>query len=41
MRVIVAGAGIGGLSAALALHAAGIGAVVIDRGAAAARVGST
>lgn len=30
MRVIVAGAGIGGLSAALSLHAAGIGAVVID-----------
>ena len=34
MRVIVAGAGIGGLSAALALHAAGIGAVVIDSAAA-------
>jgi 2-polyprenyl-6-methoxyphenol hydroxylase-like FAD-dependent oxidoreductase len=30
MRVIVAGAGIGGLAAALSLHAAGIGAVVID-----------
>ncbi len=30
MRVIVAGAGIGGLSAALSLHAAGIGVVVID-----------
>jgi 2-polyprenyl-6-methoxyphenol hydroxylase-like FAD-dependent oxidoreductase len=34
VRVIVAGAGIGGLSAALALHAAGIGAVVIDSAAA-------
>ncbi len=33
MRVIVAGAGIGGLSAALALHAAGIDAVVIDAAA--------
>jgi 2-polyprenyl-6-methoxyphenol hydroxylase-like FAD-dependent oxidoreductase len=30
MRVIVAGAGIGGLAAALSLHAAGISAVVID-----------
>jgi len=30
MRVIIAGAGIGGLSAALSLHAAGIGAIVID-----------
>jgi len=30
VRVIVAGAGIGGLSAALSPHAAGIGAVVID-----------
>jgi glycine/D-amino acid oxidase-like deaminating enzyme len=33
MRVIVAGAGIGGLSAALSLHAAGIDAVVIDAAA--------
>ncbi len=33
MRVIVAGAGIGGLSAALSLHAAGIGAIVIDSAA--------
>jgi 2-polyprenyl-6-methoxyphenol hydroxylase-like FAD-dependent oxidoreductase len=33
VRVIVAGAGIGGLSAALSLHAAGIGAVVIDQAA--------
>jgi 5-methylphenazine-1-carboxylate 1-monooxygenase len=33
MRVIVAGAGIGGLAAALSLHAAGIGAVVIDAAA--------
>ncbi len=33
MRVIVAGAGIGGLSAALSLHAAGIDAVVIDSAA--------
>jgi 2-polyprenyl-6-methoxyphenol hydroxylase-like FAD-dependent oxidoreductase len=30
VKVIVAGAGIGGLSAALSLHAAGIEAVVID-----------
>ena len=30
VRVIVAGAGIGGLSAALSLHAAGIEAIVID-----------
>ena len=30
MRVIVAGAGIGGLTTALSLHAAGIGALVID-----------
>ena len=34
MRVIVAGAGIGGLSAALSLHAAGIDATVIDQAAA-------
>src|SRR2546429_9778675 len=34
MRVIVAGAGIGGLSAALSLHAAGIEAIVIDSAAA-------
>ena len=34
MKAIVAGAGIGGLSAALSLHAAGIGAVVIDSAAA-------
>ena len=33
VRVIVAGAGIGGLSAALSLHAAGIEAVVIDSAA--------
>src|SRR5580700_10373632 len=33
MRVIVAGAGIGGLSAALSLHAAGIGATVVDSAA--------
>src|SRR6266568_1977577 len=33
MRVIVAGAGIGGLSAALSPHAAGIGAIVIDSAA--------
>src|SRR5580693_8052051 len=33
MRVIVAGAGIGGLSAALSLHAAGIEATVIDSAA--------
>src|SRR5437764_6238416 len=33
MRVIVAGAGIGGLSAALSLHAAGIEAIVIDSAA--------
>ncbi len=33
MRVIVAGAGIGGLSAALSLHAAGIDAIVIDSAA--------
>jgi 2-polyprenyl-6-methoxyphenol hydroxylase-like FAD-dependent oxidoreductase len=33
VRVIVAGAGIGGLSAALSLHAAGIGVVVIDQAA--------
>jgi 2-polyprenyl-6-methoxyphenol hydroxylase-like FAD-dependent oxidoreductase len=33
MRVIVAGAGIGGLSAALSLHAAGIDATVIDAAA--------
>ncbi|MGH3199076.1 MAG: flavin-dependent oxidoreductase [Streptosporangiaceae bacterium] len=33
MRVIVAGAGIGGLSAALSLHAAGIDATVIDSAA--------
>ena len=30
MRAIVAGAGIGGLSTALSLHAAGIDALVID-----------
>ena len=30
MRVIVTGAGIGGLAAALSLHAAGIDATVID-----------
>ncbi len=30
MRVVVAGAGIGGLTTALSLHAAGIGALVID-----------
>ncbi len=34
MKVIVAGAGIGGLSAALSLHAAGIEALVIDSAAA-------
>ena len=34
VRVIVAGAGIGGLSAALSLHAAGIEAIVIDSAAA-------
>ena len=34
MRVIVAGAGIGGLSAALSLHAAGIEVIVIDSAAA-------
>ena len=33
MRVVVAGAGIGGLSAALSLHAAGIDATVIDSAA--------
>ena len=33
MRVIIAGAGIGGLSAALSLHAAGIDAIVIDSAA--------
>src|SRR5256884_2901229 len=33
MKVIVAGAGIGGLSAALSLHAAGIEALVIDSAA--------
>ncbi len=33
VRVIVAGAGIGGLSAALSLHAAGIEAIVIDSAA--------
>ncbi len=33
MRVIVAGAGIGGLAAALSLHAAGIDAIVIDSAA--------
>ena len=33
MKVIVAGAGIGGLSAALSLHAAGIEAIVIDSAA--------
>jgi len=33
MRVIIAGAGIGGLSAALSLHAAGIGAIVVDSAA--------
>ncbi len=33
MRVVVAGAGIGGLSAALSLHAAGIDAIVIDSAA--------
>jgi 2-polyprenyl-6-methoxyphenol hydroxylase-like FAD-dependent oxidoreductase len=33
MRVIVAGAGIGGLSAALSLHAAGIDVIVIDAAA--------
>ncbi|WP_067659210.1 FAD-dependent monooxygenase [Nocardia harenae] len=31
MQVLIAGAGIGGLTAALALHAAGIDAVVLDR----------
>jgi len=30
MRVVVAGAGIGGLTTALSLHAAGIDALVID-----------
>jgi 5-methylphenazine-1-carboxylate 1-monooxygenase len=30
VRVIVAGAGIGGLAAALSLHAAGIDALVIE-----------
>src|SRR6478736_7839829 len=34
VRVIVAGAGIGGLSAALSLHAAGIETIVIDSAAA-------
>ena len=34
MRVVIAGAGIGGLSAALSLHAAGIDAAVIDSAAA-------
>ena len=34
MRVVVAGAGIGGLSAALSLHAAGIDVTVIDSAAA-------
>jgi 5-methylphenazine-1-carboxylate 1-monooxygenase len=34
VKVIVAGAGIGGLSAALSLHAAGIEALVIDSAAA-------
>src|SRR5690242_8045562 len=34
VRVIVAGAGIGGLSAALSLHGAGIEAIVIDSAAA-------
>jgi len=33
MRVIIAGAGIGGLSAALSLHAAGIDAIVIESAA--------
>ena len=33
MRVVVAGAGIGGLSSALSLHAAGIDAIVIDSAA--------
>ena len=33
MRVVIAGAGIGGLAAALSLHAAGIDAVVIDSAA--------
>ena len=33
MRVVIAGAGIGGLSAALSLHAAGIEAIVIDSAA--------
>ncbi len=33
MRVVIAGAGIGGLSAALSLHAAGIEAMVIDSAA--------
>ena len=33
MRVVVAGAGIGGLAAALSLHAAGIDATVIDSAA--------
>jgi len=33
MRVVVAGAGIGGLSVALSLHAAGIDAIVIDSAA--------
>ena len=33
MRVVIAGAGIGGLSAALSLHAAGIDALVIDSAA--------
>ncbi len=33
MRVVIAGAGIGGLSAALSLHAAGMDAIVIDSAA--------
>ncbi len=33
MRVVVAGAGIGGLTTALSLHAAGIGALVLDSAA--------
>src|SRR5215472_17031314 len=33
VKVIIAGAGIGGLSAALSLHAAGIDAIVIDSAA--------
>ncbi len=36
MRVLIAGAGIGGLTAALSLHAAGIEVVVTGSGASAA-----